>query len=114
VGAAALTISTALLAIPAVLTAEPTWPAPDVLAALVTLGFACTGLAFWCFYALIGTVGATRAAVSIYLTPAVALACGVALLDEPFTASTGAGLALILIGSWLSTRPRLSSSPADR
>lgn len=60
---------------------------------------------------LIAAAGATRAAVSIYLTPAVAVILGVSFLDEPFTIATAAGLALILAGSWLSTRPvQLSNS----
>jgi hypothetical protein len=62
VGGAAMTVSTALLAIPAVLTAGPTWLALDVLAARRTLVVACTELTFWCFYPL-GPIARTSDAV---------------------------------------------------
>jgi drug/metabolite transporter (DMT)-like permease len=105
VGAATLAMSAALLALPAALTADRVAPSPGVAGALLALGLACTGLAFWSYYELIATVGATRAAVSIYLTPGVAVILGVSLLNEQFTLATAAGLALISLGSWLSTRP---------
>jgi drug/metabolite transporter (DMT)-like permease len=37
------------------------------------------------------------------VNPAVAVAAGVALLGEPFTAGTFVGFVLILAGSWLAT-----------
>jgi len=49
--------------------------------------------------------GPSRAAVITYLNPAVAVALGVAILDEPLTPAIIAGFVLIIVGSWLSTRP---------
>lgn len=56
------------------------------------------------FFALIHEVGPNRATVIAYVNPAVAVALGVAILGEPFTASIVAGLALIALGSFLGTR----------
>lgn len=104
VSAAALCLGTALLAGPAAVTANVRWPSAGAFAALLALGIACTGVAFWAYYALIAAAGATRAAVSIYLTPGVAVLAGVTLLSEAFTGATGLGLAAILAGCWLTTR----------
>jgi drug/metabolite transporter (DMT)-like permease len=85
------------------------FPPPEVLLAVALLGVVCTALAFLLFFALIAEVGPVRATVITYVNPAVAVAAGVTLLGEPFTAATGVGFALILTGSWLATGP---SSPA--
>ena len=105
VSTAALSVSAVLLLAPAAGMGDVVSPSPGTLGALAMLGVACTGLAFWSYYALIANAGATRAAVSLYLTPGVAVILGVTLLDEEFTVAIAAGLALILAGSWLSTRP---------
>ena len=54
--------------------------------------------------ALVGRMGATRGAVAIYLMPIVALVFGVVLRDETLTLGAGMGIALILLGAWLTTR----------
>jgi drug/metabolite transporter (DMT)-like permease len=82
-----------------------TLPPVPVLAAVAILGAVCTALAFVLFFGLIAEVGPVRATVVAYVNPAVAVLLGVALLGEPFTAGTAAGFALILIGSFLATRP---------
>jgi drug/metabolite transporter (DMT)-like permease len=64
----------------------------------------CTAVAFIVFFALIREVGATRALVFTYVNPAVALAAGVIVLNEPLTPWNLAGLALILGGLVLATR----------
>ncbi|NED97272.1 EamA family transporter [Phytoactinopolyspora alkaliphila] len=74
------------------------------------LGVICTAIAFVVFFMLIAEVGPARATVITYINPAVALVLGVSILDEPFTATTAFGFALILTGSVLATardlRPR--------
>jgi drug/metabolite transporter (DMT)-like permease len=82
--------------------ALPSWPA---VGSVVGLGVLCTALAFVGFFELIAEVGPIRATVITYFNPAVAVALGVALLGEPFTAGTASGFALILLGSYLATRP---------
>ena len=78
-------------------------PSVQVILALAGLGVVCTALAFLLFFALIAEVGPVRATVITYVNPAVALALGVAVLGEPFTAATGAGFVLIVLGSFLAT-----------
>lgn len=83
----------------------PALPAWDVIGAVIVLGVACTAGAFLLFFELIAEVGPMRATVITYVNPAVAVAAGVTLLGEPFTAGTGLGFVLILAGSWLATAP---------
>jgi drug/metabolite transporter (DMT)-like permease len=79
-------------------------PPPQVLLAIGLLGVVCTALAFLIFFALIAEVGPVRATIITYVNPAVALALGVTLLDEPLTIGAIGGFALILVGLFLSTR----------
>lgn len=79
-------------------------PSAGALEALAILGVVCTGLAFIVYFALIREVGPNRATVIAYVAPAVAVALGVLLLGEPFTASIAAGFALIALGSFYGTR----------
>ena len=85
---------------------EPGW-----ISALVALGVFCTALAYLTYYALVGLVGAGRAALNTYLSPAIAVAAGVAFLGESLGAAALAGLLLILAGAWLSSGGR-PPSPA--
>jgi drug/metabolite transporter (DMT)-like permease len=105
--AASLAIAT-LLVTPFALADVPTEaPSGDVVASIVVLGLICSALAFLFFFRLIAEVGPSRATVITYVNPVVALALGVAILDESVTAGAVAGLLLILAGSWLSTDGRL-------
>lgn len=81
----------------------PALPGPAVIGAVLGLGVLCTALAFLLFFRLIAEVGPVRATVITYVNPAVAVAAGVTLLGEPFTAGTAVGFVLILGGSWLAT-----------
>ena len=67
----------------------------------------CTAIAFLFFFRLITEIGPGRATIITYVNPVVALALGVAILDESVTTGTVVGLLLILAGSWLSTDGRL-------
>ena len=111
---AALAISGALLAVPAWLAGTGGTPSFDAAGSIVVLGTLCTGAAFLCFYALLGEVGAGRAAVVTYVAPIVAVAAGVTVLGESVTAGMIAGMVLILGGSWVATgnteRPRQDSN----
>ncbi|GAA5202243.1 EamA family transporter [Rugosimonospora acidiphila] len=80
------------------------WPSARVTGAVVVLAVLCTAAAFLLFVALIAEVGPVRATVVTYVNPAVAVALGVLLLDEPFTLGIGLGFALVLAGSVLATR----------
>lgn len=87
----------------AALTAPAGVPSARVIASLVGLGLVCTAAAFVIFFQLIAEVGPARATVITYVNPAVAVALGVALLGEPFTAEIGGAFALILVGSVFAT-----------
>jgi drug/metabolite transporter (DMT)-like permease len=63
------------------------------------------------FFRLIAEVGPARATVVTYVNPAVALVLGVIVLDERVTLATGAGFALILVGSVLATSRERGEAP---
>ncbi|HUY55663.1 MAG TPA: DMT family transporter [Candidatus Nanopelagicaceae bacterium] len=90
-------------------------PSGEVMASVAVLGLVCTALAFVLFFELIRRIGAVRATVITYVNPAVAVALGVVLLHESFTAGTAIGFGLILVGSALATRvsppPRRDGQP---
>jgi drug/metabolite transporter (DMT)-like permease len=88
-------------------------PALKAVLAVAALGLVCTAIAFILFFELIAEVGPIRATVITYVNPAVALALGVLILGEPFTAGAGVGFVLILAGSVLATR-RTSAGPRTR
>jgi len=102
--AACLGLAAIVYAGPAAATWPDTVPETRVLLALAALAVICTAVAFIIFFALIREVGAARALVFTYVNPAVALAAGVIVLNEPLTPWNLAGLALILTGSVLATR----------
>ena len=88
--------------------APATWPSARAIAAVVVLAVLCTAIAFLLFFQLVAEVGPARSVVITYVNPAVAVLLGVVVLNEAFTLATGAGFALILLGSVLATAP---SSP---
>ena len=91
-------------------------PGGDTVLAVIALAVVCTAIAFLAFFELIAEVGPSRATVITYVNPAVALVLGVLVLDEHVTLATGAGFALILLGSVLATRrdaaPEVTGEPA--
>jgi drug/metabolite transporter (DMT)-like permease len=82
-------------------------PSGSALLSLAVLGLFCTAAAFVFYGALVAEAGPGRALVITYVAPVVAVALGVAVLDERLGAGAVAGLLLILAGSWLSTDGRL-------
>jgi drug/metabolite transporter (DMT)-like permease len=95
----------AVLTLPAAIATAPTEvPGLRAVLAMVTLGVVGTALAFVIFYKLIAEVGAGRASLVSYLAPGIALFYGALLLDEPITAASVGGLALILGGVALASR----------
>lgn len=108
--AVSLAIAAVALAPFALATAPDRLPSGTVVAALLVLAVVCTALALVLFSTLVATAGASRATVITYVNPAVAVALGVVLLDEPVGVSTAAGFLLILTGSWLSTGGRPPSA----
>jgi drug/metabolite transporter (DMT)-like permease len=78
----------------AALAAKPAGP----VAALVVLGLFNTGLAYFVYFRLIGTAGATFAALNNYVVPCIGLIAGTAALGEPARPTAWIGLACVLAG----------------
>ena len=109
--AVCLTIAAAVLTPLAALDLPTHAPTAGAFASVAVLGLFCTALALVLMAILIGEAGPSRASVITYINPVIALALGVVFLDEEPGAGTLVGLALILVGSWLSTR---APSPIER
>jgi len=100
---ACLGLAAVVYAPPAVVSWPRELPSGPVLAALVGLALICTAVAFLAYFALIREVGPSRAMVFTYVNPAVAVAAGVTLLDEPLTGLMLCAFVLILGGCVLAT-----------
>ena len=110
--AASLSLSAVVL-LPAVLARPPHAIPASALWAIAVLGVVCTALGLVVFFELIAEAGPGRASVITYINPLVAVLLGVVVLDEHLGAISVAGLALILGGSWLATRPSPSSTERE-
>jgi drug/metabolite transporter (DMT)-like permease len=110
-----MAVSLTLTAILYVPIAAGSWPSAvpstNVVLSVVFLGVVATAAAFLLFGALIDEIGPVRATVFTYINPAVAALLGVVVLQETFTISMGLGLALVMLGSTLATRPRRTALP---
>ena len=102
---------TAVITLPLALATLPSAvPGLRAVLSVLVLGAVGTALAFVIFYKLINEVGAGRASLVSYLAPGVALFYGALLLDEAITVAAIAGLALILGGVAIASRPRVTPS----
>jgi drug/metabolite transporter (DMT)-like permease len=91
-----------------------TMPSPNVIGSVVILAVVCTAAAFLVFAALIAEIGPVRATVITYVNPAVAAVLGVLVLNETLTPPMGVGFILVIIGSFLATRPAARSGADER
>ncbi len=105
--AAGTLIAASLMTLPPAIAQAPGHtPSPGAVAALIGLGAGGTGIAFLIYYMLIADIGASRASVVAYLAPGFSVFYGALFLDESITVATIAGLALILLGSWIAAEGR--------
>jgi drug/metabolite transporter (DMT)-like permease len=102
--AGSLSIASLILLVPAMLSLPRQWPGALALSSVIVLGLVCTALAMLLMFYLVKSAGAARASIVTYINPAVATLLGVVLLDERLGVGGLTGFALILLGSWLSTR----------
>src|ERR1700759_2035347 len=72
--------------------------------AIAVLGIIGTGFAYVLNYQIITSEGATVASTVTYLLPVVAIVLGVLVLNEIITATTLAGIVLVLAGTALTRR----------
>jgi len=84
------------------------WEAGPVLS-VAFIGAVGTGLAFVVMATLVGSVGSTRASMATYLIPVVALVLGVVFRDEHVGWWAVAGVALVVAGAYLASRPERPS-----
>ncbi len=105
---AALQLGFALLWMlpPALLWEKPWTLQPTALAwfSVLWLGFLSTGLAYFIFFQLIKSIGATPTTLVTYVIPVFAVIFGVIFLDERLYWAQLAALALIAAGVWLVNR----------
>ena len=101
---ASLATAALLLTVPALLAWPDETPSGDSLASIAVLGLFCTAAAFVCWGLLVAEAGPARSSLITYVAPVVAIALGVAILDESLGIGAALGLVLILTGSWLATR----------
>ena len=76
----------------------------DAALAMLPLGVLGTGLAYVAMTTLVGRVGAARGSIAIYFVPLIAIALGVAFLDERVSPLALFGTLLVLAGAWLTSR----------
>jgi drug/metabolite transporter (DMT)-like permease len=80
--------------------------------AILALGVVCSALAFVIFFRLLREVGAVKATLITYVNTAVAILLGTVFLSEPITPGLIAGIPLIAIGLYLSTKsPGIKKMP---
>ena len=78
------------------------------IAALLFLGVGGSGLGFLLYYFTMNTLGATRATTVTFLLPVTAVFWGATLLRESITIPILAGMAVILLGVFLTGQRRIS------
>ncbi|MDE2050332.1 MAG: DMT family transporter [Gammaproteobacteria bacterium] len=110
--AVSLSVASALLLIPALLSLPRRMPGTAALSSVAILGLVCTALSMLMMFYLVKNAGASRASIVTYINPAVATLLGMGLLDEHLGAWGLAGFGLILFGSWLATRRSAPVSPS--
>jgi drug/metabolite transporter (DMT)-like permease len=84
------------------------------VAAMLFLGVGGSGIAYLLYYFMLNTLGATRATTVTFLLPVTAVFWGATLLRESITIPILAGMAVILLGVFLTSRPRSVRASARR
>ncbi|MBN3821332.1 DMT family transporter, partial [Paraburkholderia sp. Se-20369] len=84
-----------------------TWPAAPVSAhawgSVLSLGIACTGVAYFIYFYLIAHVGPARAITVTFVIPVFGLLWGALFLSERVSAVMLEGCAIVLVGTALAT-----------
>jgi drug/metabolite transporter (DMT)-like permease len=87
--------------------AVATWPAGSVSlhawGAVLSLGIACTGIAYLIFFHLINVAGPARAITVTFVIPVFGILWGALFLNEQVSASMVQGCAIVLVGTALAT-----------
>jgi drug/metabolite transporter (DMT)-like permease len=81
-------------------------------AAILVLGAGASGIGFLLYYFMMNTLGATRATTVTFLLPVTAVFWGATILREAITIPILLGMAVILIGVFLTSRQRTRRAAA--
>jgi len=94
--------ASALLLTPVALVIDKPWqlptPAWDVTLSLVLLALASTAFAYWLFFRILSSAGATNIALVTLLVPVTAVLLGILVLGESLSLAQCTGMALIIAG----------------
>ncbi|HVH66138.1 MAG TPA: DMT family transporter [Candidatus Acidoferrum sp.] len=82
------------------------------VAAVVVLGAGGSGIAYLLYYYMMNRLGATRATTVTFLLPVTAILWGSLLLRETITVPMIVGMVVILLGVFLTSRPRSQRTTA--
>ncbi len=81
-----------------IIDAPPSAPGADSVAALVALGLFSTALAYYLYFRILSSSGATNLTLVTFLIPASSVTLGVLFLGERLSSTDFAGVALIAVG----------------
>lgn len=81
-------------------------PEPVALAALLALAIWASALPIWLYFRMLATTKAVTVSLVAYLIPGVAVLLGALVLEEALEPSAAAGLGVVLLGVYITTRPR--------
>ncbi|GAO38488.1 hypothetical protein SCH01S_16_00040 [Sphingomonas changbaiensis NBRC 104936] len=112
-------IGASLLLLPFSLALERPWtiapPSPVTWAAIAGFALICTSFAYWLYFRLLASAGATNALLVTFLIPVTAILLGALVLGEALEPRHYAGMTLIALGlAAIDGRPfrRLAPKPA--
>jgi drug/metabolite transporter (DMT)-like permease len=109
-----LALTAYVMAVGSLPLAVPAWLEHETLARVTWQGWAALGylavfgtvIPFLWFYEGVKALGAARASQFINLVPPIAVLASVLLLDESLTPGLYVGMALVVVGLYLTNRPR--------
>jgi drug/metabolite transporter (DMT)-like permease len=81
---------------------------PDAIAVIAIIGLAvwASAIPIWIYFRMLGHTKAITVSLVAYLIPAVAVVLGALVLDETLEPTAAVGLAVVLAGVYLATRPQ--------
>ncbi|MEN9792352.1 MAG: hypothetical protein RL330_430 [Actinomycetota bacterium] len=86
----------------------------EALGALFMLGTFGTGFAYLVYGTLIVRAGTVRGMIGVFFTPVVATLLGVLVRDERISMIAVAGMFVVILGAWLTSKPDMRSVAAGK
>ncbi|MEA2024343.1 MAG: DMT family transporter [Actinomycetota bacterium] len=97
------------VAVAVALVLEQPWnvePEPIAIAGIVGLAIWASAIPIWLYFRMLGHTRAVTVSLIAYLIPAVAVILGALVLGEKLDPSAAVGLLVVLVGVFITTRPR--------